>query len=462
MPTPSRHLEMCSPNAAAIAAWAVLIVLLPGTANLYAQLGPPAPVNGIAPTDGLPAIAPGVRMNESGPRAPAFVPTQPATFGVGGTGPASSPVSPDTAAPRFAGEVPSQGQVPQPSVAPEQLTSLEGSTIIARVGGEVVLASEVLPSVYERLAKNADKIPKGKEAEVMRVVVAGALERVVSRKVLYVSALQQVPKENLDKVDAQLSKAFENTLDEKLAGKKSGSQLGELIDGADVSTRPELETYLIAKGSYLAQEERAFKERNLASYAMQGQIEEPGEVTRQQMLAYYREHIVNYQFPAKARWEQLSVRFSRIPDRFAAGEAIRAMGNRVALGGEPFERVAKESSHGSTASDGGRHDWTGRGSLRSDVLNVAIFNQRVGQLGPILEDEDGFHIVRVTQRTEAGVTPFGDEQEAIAEKIVKERQDGQYEAAFERLKSKIPVWTVFDDETTAKQFIAVAADPLRR
>ncbi|MEZ6072913.1 MAG: peptidylprolyl isomerase [Pirellulales bacterium] len=325
-----------------------------------------------------------------------------------------------------------------------------------------MLASEVLPAVYERMIKNADRIPAGQEAEVMQIVMANALEQVVSRKVMYVAALQKVPAESLDHVDTQMHTAFLDALEEKFTGKKASVQLGELINGADVSTRAELEAYLISKGSYLEQEERAFKERNLAGYAMQEQITAPGEVTRQEILAYYHDHNADYQFPARARWEQLTVRFSRVPDRFAAGEQIRAMGNRVVIQGEPFEKVATEASHGSTSLDGGKHDWTGRGSLRSDVLDRALFSQPVGQLGPILEDEDGFHIIRVTERTEAGVTPFEDVQEEIKEAIIESRKEGQFDAAFERIKAKVPVWTIFDDEASAKQFVAVAADPLRR
>ena len=240
--------------------------------------------------------------------------------------PATVQTPPGYYPPLFAGQVPTPGRVPQQAgvpgavaaarpttYAPEPLTSLEGSTIVARVGGEVVLASEVLPAVYDRLAKNADKIRPGQEAEVMQMVMANALEQVVSRKVLYVAALQEVPEENIEQIESQLRDAFAETLHEKFVNKKKNSQLGDLINDADVSTRAELERHLISKGSYLAQEERAFKERNLAAYAMQGQITDPGEVTRQEMLGYYRDHIADYQNPARARWEQLMVRFSRTP-----------------------------------------------------------------------------------------------------------------------------------------------------
>ena len=96
------------------------------------------------------------------------------------------------------------------------------------------------------------------------------------------------------------------------------------------------------------------------------------------------------------------------------------------------------------------------------MLNKALFSQPVGQLGPILEDDDGFHIIRVIERTEAGVTLFEDVQEDIAEAIIDERKEGQFEAAFERLKSKVRVWTIFDDDEAAEQFIAIAVGPLLR
>jgi parvulin-like peptidyl-prolyl isomerase len=127
------------------------------------------------------------------------------------------------------------------------------------------------------------------------------------------------------------------------------------------------------------------------------------------------------------------------------------MGNEVYLGGAPLWAVAKRSSHGVTAGDGGQFDGTSQGSLRSKVLDAAIFTLPLNQLSSVLEDEDGFHIVRVLERRDAGRTPFETCQGEIKEKLKKEHVDQQKAAYLADLRERTPVWTVFDEEKKLRQ-----------
>ena len=138
------------------------------------------------------------------------------------------------------------------------------------------------------------------------------------------------------------------------------------------------------------------------------------------------------------------VRFARFPDKAEAYRAIAEMGNQV-LGGKDFAEVARTGSHGSTAPNGGLRDWTTRGSLVSQVLDEAIFTLPPGALSPILEDEQGFHIVRVLEREEAHRIPFLEAQVEIRDKIRQQREAEQEQKYLARLWKNTPVWTVFDD-----------------
>jgi parvulin-like peptidyl-prolyl isomerase len=108
--------------------------------------------------------------------------------------------------------------------------------------------------------------------------------------------------------------------------------------------------------------------------------------------------------------------------------------------------VAKKHSEAPSASDGGQYDWVTRGSLASQVLDEAIFTLPTNKLSPILEDDRGFHIIRVLERQDARRTDFVSAQEEIREKLKKEKIQQQVTAYVDRLKTKTRVWTVFDDE----------------
>jgi len=140
-------------------------------------------------------------------------------------------------------------------------------------------------------------------------------------------------------------------------------------------------------------------------------------------------------------------RFSKYRTREEAGAAISRMGNQV-FSGAAFEQVAKTHSNGSTADDGGRRDWTTQGSLRSKVLDRELFNPNlpVNQLSPIIESEDGFHIVLVTKREYAHRTPFAEVQAEIQKAIRRERSNNDLRDYVAKLRDQIPIWVVFDEQ----------------
>ena len=111
--------------------------------------------------------------------------------------------------------------------------------------------------------------------------------------------------------------------------------------------------------------------------------------------------------------------------------------------------MAQRQSQGADASEGGYHDWTTRGSLASEAIDQAIFTLPAGRLSERLEDSEGFHIVRVIERIEAGRVPFEQAQVDIKETLRKERVKEQIMAYVDKLKQQIPVWTAFDDQAPA-------------
>jgi len=179
-------------------------------------------------------------------------------------------------------------------------------------------------------------------------------------------------------------------------------------------------------------------------------------------MAYYRQHQDEFTTPARARWEELMVGFSKHPSKSAAGEAIARLGNRVCAG-EPFAEVARNGSDGITASDGGQWKWTTKGALVCEALDRALFELPVGRLSPLLESETGFHIIRVIEREDAQVAPFLEAQVEIKKKMSEERRQKQIREYLAKLQARTPVWTVFDQrEAGEKSQIASPQSPVRR
>jgi parvulin-like peptidyl-prolyl isomerase len=317
--------------------------------------------------------------------------------------------------------------------------------IVAWVGDQPIQAGDLMPMVEQMLAGQLEKLPpeaieaqKGQIEEAKQKLLKQALDGAIDTKLLYLDFLRSLPADKRDEVlpnvTSQVEKAFYD------------EQLPDMIKRAKLSSPAELEAELRKYGSSIKQQKRAFVESTIGRSMLAQKIDRKPEVTHQEMLDYYRENAKDFDVPAQARWEKLTVRFDRFATKGEAWEAISNMGNEV-LRGAAFSAVAKRHSQGVDARDGGYHDWTTKGSLASEVLDNAIFTLPIERLSERLEDERGFHIVRVKQRRDAGRVPFVKAQVEIKEKLRKQKRNKQIAEHIARVKKEIHVWTIFDQES---------------
>lgn len=338
--------------------------------------------------------------------------------------------------------------VPAPQVvtARPQGELFEEAQVVAVVGDERILAGDVVGMVNQFFEANREKIPPGREEAYRKRFTEQVLDSEIQTKLVYLDFIRQLRSKGAgpERVNEVLNRIYAQ-FDEK--------RLPDLMEKAKVASPAELDAKLREHGMSIAKQKRQFAEKVLAQQWLResDQVNFEPEVTHGQMLDYYYAHGEEYSFPAKAKWEHLMARFDKCSSKAAAYEAIRAMGNEVYLGGAPLWAVAKRSSHGVTASDGGQFESTTKGSLKSKVLDQAIFELPLNQLSPILEDDEGFHIVRVLERNEAGRTSFESVQTEIKEKIKKEQVQKQVDAYLAALRRKTPVWTIFDEEKKQRE-----------
>jgi len=317
---------------------------------------------------------------------------------------------------------------------------LEPTRIVARVGDEVILAGDVLGPINQALAQYRGQMSEEELQRNRMELFKQQLPGVIETKMLYVAYLRFLGKQAQGKdINTALPKIWE-----RVHTKFDEDELPKLLEKYQVETAAQLDAKMRTFGWSLAKQRRNYGERNLGMAAAFEKIRDLPETTHDEMLRYYEQHLLEYDFPAQARWEQLTVRFDKFPNREAARRALEQMGNEVALGGSPLWAVAKRSSQGFNAKDGGQYDWTNQGSLASEPLNQAIFSLPVNELSPIIEDEVGFHIIRVIERHDAGRTQFTDAQGEIKKKIEEEKKRIVFKKYLSELQRDIPVWTIYD------------------
>lgn len=312
--------------------------------------------------------------------------------------------------------------------------SLETAMVVARVGPEVVLEGDLLtPSALNWLAKVSPGLEPEQIRELKLQICRQVLPQHVESLIVFVDACRTIPEDRLPDIEKKVNQAFDE------------QQLPRMLKDAGVATAAEYEQLLRSRGQSLDRVRKMFFERALAQQWIQQKVESEEEIPHAEMIAWYENHLAEYDYPAKAKFEQLTVKVSPAQPRGAAWNKLAAMGNDV-LEGKPLADIAKARSEGPTASTGGSYDWTTKGSLASKVIDEAIFTLPVGQLSAILDDGQALHIVRVTERTEAGRTPFLEAQVGIKQSLQEERRKREVDEYLAKLKDRTPVWTIFDDQ----------------
>jgi len=360
----------------------------------------------------------------------------------------------DTAPPVNAG--PSANVAPPVDVAPSlndtRLVSLAPTVstvaafkpgqIIAWVGDQPIQAGDLLPMVEQTLAPYLAKLPpeaveaqKDAIDEQRRKLLEQVLTSSIDTKLLYLDFLRSIPADKRDEILPNITTRAEEQFYE--------AELPTAIKKAKVNSARELEAELRKYGSSIADQKRSFVERMLAQSMLGQNVDYKPEITHMEMAEYWRENTNEFDRPARVRWEKLTATFDKFATKEEAWVAIGNMGNEV-LHGAPLAAVAKRHSQGVDAGEGGYHDWTNKGSLASDALDRAIFTLPIGQLSERLEDEHGFHIVRVIERDNGGPVPFLEAQVDIQKKLRKQKVKKQVSEYVARLKKEVHVWTVFD------------------
>ncbi len=322
---------------------------------------------------------------------------------------------------------------PNVQVLPGEPKDIPDSQIIAKVGTEAILRSDIKALTYAVLQQKKFDVPPDQMEQFFAMAERPLLKQLVEMKMVYNDAVHSIPADGMKKIQAEIGGSFDK------------EQLPKLLEANGVSTRQELEAKLRQRGSSIEWERRSFFEKNLYGGWMREKVKHDDEISAAEILAYYTQHMADYEFPAQARWEELMVSFSRFPDKDTAKATLAEMGNAV-MQGASFAEIAKARSDGFTAASGGAFDWTTQGSLAAKQIDAAVFQLPVGRLSQIIETDRGYHIIRVVERKDAGRKSFEETQSEIKKKLKDQNLDRQVKTYLDNLKKKTPIWTIYDNQ----------------
>ncbi|MBR4975405.1 MAG: peptidyl-prolyl cis-trans isomerase, partial [Thermoguttaceae bacterium] len=263
------------------------------------------------------------------------------------------------------------------------------------------------------------------------------LDNHIRKLLFYNDYVVSRPKDQIEEQTKQLETEF------------NAKMLPELKETFGCKTQKELEDYFEREiGSDYAQEKRIFMQQTLGELWMNYNLgEEDFDPTVVDLRRYYEANREVYRVQPRVRWQAMTVYFGRQRSKEEARRKIAHMGNAVQAEPDPkrqealFAEVCRVDSEDVFASEGGYRDWTERGSLRSQIVENAIFSEDlpIGSLSRILEDESSLTIARIIERVPERVKSFTEVQEEVREKLIADRREAMRKIYEERLSKRFSI-----------------------
>jgi peptidyl-prolyl cis-trans isomerase SurA len=265
--------------------------------------------------------------------------------------------------------------------------------IIARVNNDIVTRSELQRSreevrqeLRQQQGDQADKLFATREKDILRDLIDQQL------------LLQKAKDKGLN-ADTELIK-----------------RLDEMRKQMNLSSLDELEKAAQQQGVSFEDFKQNLRNNILTQQVIHNEVGAKVQVSKDDMQKFYQDHQKDFEHPERVRLSEILVSTEKLDPADQAGLAATQQKAQQLLeqvrGGTDFAALAKQSSDGPTAAQGGDLGYFKRGTLAKE-LEDRSFAMKPGDVGDVVRTKQGFLILKVTEHEPAGVTPMKDAEGEI-------------------------------------------------
>jgi peptidyl-prolyl cis-trans isomerase C len=181
-------------------------------------------------------------------------------------------------------------------------------------------------------------------------------------------------------------------------------------------------------------------------------------VSAEDVKKFYDENPQHFEQPEQVKASHILVKVDPAATPEAKAEAkkkIEGILKQVKEGGD-FAALAKEHSDCPSAAQGGDLGAFGRGQMVKEFEETA-FSMKPGEVSGIVETQFGYHIIKVTEKKEAGKVSFDEVKDQI-EAYLKQQKSGEFWQAYSK-KMRDEAKIEYSAEEKAAREKAEAAAP---
>ena len=180
--------------------------------------------------------------------------------------------------------------------------------------------------------------------------------------------------------------------------------------------------------------------RGLAIQQLIGTLTTDIQVTDEEKKAFYDGNPAMFQTPEQVRARHILIKVAPEADEAQKKEALQKIKDlqKKVKGGEDFAALAEANSEGPSSAKGGDLGYFSRGQMVKPFEEVA-FALQTGEVSDIVETRFGYHLIKVTERREAGTVPFEDAKDRVGQNIRKDKEGQVVRSHLEGLRAKAQI-----------------------
>jgi peptidyl-prolyl cis-trans isomerase C len=301
--------------------------------------------------------------------------------------------------------------------APAAAKPAETNDIAVTVNGSVITEAEVDARLKPYLDRAAGRIDPNMLEQYKKRLRAQALDGMI---------LERIMDEQVKNAGITVS---DNDVNEKIG--ELLTQQGMTIDG--------LKSLLTAQGQSLDEFNRQMK-KGLAYEKFVDKQVGPVEINDADALEYYKQNEEDYNTPEQVRASHILIKVSPTAteeEKAAAKTRMEKLLKEIKEGSD-FATLARENSDCPSKVKGGDLGFFERGAMVKPFEDAA-FGMKPGQMSDVIETQFGYHIIKVTDRKTAGVTPFEKEKPEIIKTLQQVKKGESFRKYIAKLKAEAKV-----------------------
>ena len=292
-------------------------------------------------------------------------------------------------------------------------------SVIVTVDGTPITMGEMQEMLMSRFGRQLQQVPAEQRAMIVQQAQQMVMEDLVSRTLLVNSA------------DKKGIKVSEKEMDDRIAEIEKGLSGGMTLDQV-----------LEAAGMNLAQM-RVRLEKDVKVGKLVAKVtEEVKPPTAGEVKKYFDEHPDEFEKPTTVQASHILVSTKGITDpiQLATKKALvdDLQKQLKAEDSKSFEELASAHSDCPSKAQGGNLGEFGKGQMVPE-FEKAAFAQKVGEVGPTVKTEFGYHIIKVTDKKEATKLAFAEVQENLSTKIYEEQKREKVSTYLEGLRKEAKI-----------------------